>query len=156
MRGRIDLSSLTPEQQKNAQRMAQFMNGPDGQRVFTTVGLAERLLPSFLALEHAPSQAAQSALTAAIVMHNVGEEFMRKEFDKWCADADLADKEAEALSAAQAFEQPSGVVNADAAALADSPVEGHVVENETISREQAVADTAERVASGEPVKPVTE
>jgi hypothetical protein len=131
----IDMSSLTPAQRQEAELMQQFTNTPEMRQSFTMVNLAEKILPHLLVNEHRqePKIAAQAALAYARAMHDAGEASMQDCFTQWKAS------------------RPTEPAPALDESEPDSDPVGGVVQEETISRDAAVADTELRTGRGEDV-----
>jgi hypothetical protein len=134
----VDTSGLTPEQLADAELMQEYAASPACRSNFQTVQHAERLLGHLIESEHrlAPVDAFTLALKYAEHAHNAGEDYMQAAFETWKANRP-----------AKAVEQVVDL-GAETASGEVEMLEFPIDHTETITRDDAIADTERHVNEG--------
>jgi hypothetical protein len=124
----VDTSGLTPEQLADAELMQAWTRTPACRSNFQTVQHAERLLGHLIECEHrlAPVDAFTLALKYAEHAHNAGDDYMQAAFETWKAN------------------RPAKAVEPEETEMLEFPID----HTETITRDDAIADTERHVNEG--------
>lgn len=134
----IDTSSLSPEQLADAEAMAEYTRSHSCKESFHISTLAEQLLVGIISTDHRldPEPAYELARKYAAVAIRGGEDAMQADFEAW-----KAARPTEPAPAPDELDVDDE--DADGASVLSDLLD-HVAEHETITRDEAVADTERR------------